>query len=109
MTEQAARIPVPDLSVPKVQKAAPAPFARPRIDLDGGRRIKREWRPVLACDIKEGDIIAELGQVTKVDQVVAGNGGALSWTVTVHAGLDNVRVYNGETSVFAFSAVADAK
>lgn len=47
-------------------KKIPAPFSRPSISISGGEQKKREWRFVTALDVRENDIIADLGLVHEV-------------------------------------------
>lgn len=47
-------------------KKIPTPFSRPRIDLDGGSREKRDWQWVNAFDLQVDDIIAGEGIVLEI-------------------------------------------
>lgn len=44
----------------------PKPFKRPSIDLDHGK--SKEWKNVQAKDVKVGDIVADYGQVSLLEQ-----------------------------------------
>jgi hypothetical protein len=55
---------------PEVRRKMPAPFTRSRVDLDGGRRAKREWQDVNISDIKAGDTVAGFGTVDAVSEFV---------------------------------------
>lgn len=57
-------------STPHVRKRLPAPFTRARIDLDGGRHVKRSWKDTSVLDIKEGDIVADVGRIDVVTEFI---------------------------------------
>lgn len=50
----------------KPTKKLPAPYQRPSITIGGGTQKKREWKFVTALDVREGDIVADLGLVHEV-------------------------------------------
>ena len=50
----------------KPSKKMPTPFSRPRIEIGGGTRAKKDWFWVSAFELKEGDIIANEGLVLEV-------------------------------------------
>lgn len=102
MTAAIEGVLVPDVPKhPRVQRKLPAPFQRPSIAVGGGHAaIIREWRHVLACEIKQGDIVPGIGCVDTVEETVSASGG--EWTVTLIGGADNRRVYPGFEQVFAF-------
>jgi hypothetical protein len=67
-----SRIPVPQIPNGRIQRAIPAPFARPSITV-GGASVgvpRRVWRNVAAHAVKAGDIVANFGRVTAVDDQV---------------------------------------
>lgn len=41
-------------------------FSRPSISIGGGEKKKPEWRAVTALDVREGDIVADLGLVHNI-------------------------------------------
>lgn len=87
---------------PTVRRKMPAPFTRPSISIGGSSCQHREWRTVAVTDLVEGDCIPGLGRVFQVDEKM--DLGTREWTVTVRGGVDNVRVYQGNESVWAFAA-----
>jgi len=114
------RTPVPGAKAPQVRHKKPAPFSRPRIDLDGGKAAKREWRTIPACHLQVGDIVPGIGRIFSVDEAadIPGLDEVLrgefpisqsSWTVTVHGGDKNARVYNGSDLVWAFTTSGEAQ
>jgi hypothetical protein len=88
-------------SHPKIRTTLPAAFQRPRIDIDGGA-IKREWRPLLACDLQPGDTVPGIGVLTELQETL---NLPTCWEITVFGGDGNQRVYNATDLVFAFTAV----
>lgn len=50
----------------KPTKKIPQAFSRPSIEIGGGAAKKREWQYVTALDVREGDIIADLGLVREI-------------------------------------------
>lgn len=50
-------------------KKLPAPYKRPSISIGGGVQKKREWKFVTALDVREGDIIADLGLVHEINYI----------------------------------------
>jgi len=87
----------------------PDPFRRPRIDLDGARHERREWRHILASDIRTGDIVPGIGRVHTVDEdlsvLSSPDIATTSWTIAVTGGVNNRRVFNGQELVMVFAAV----
>lgn len=113
------RLPVPSLPNGSVRRKIPAPFTRPSITVGGGAspQERRDWKVVPARDIQTGDIIPGVGRVSDVHEDLQApefNSGrswrevadAVSWTVTITGGLDNIRVYQGGETVWAFTAAA---
>lgn len=47
-------------------KKMPTPFSRPRIEIGGGSRAKKDWVWISAFELSEGDIIANHGEVLEV-------------------------------------------
>lgn len=95
---------------PSVRRKLPAPFTRSRIDLDGGRRIKRSWKDVSVLKIKRGDIVAEFGRVeaqsefiTHIDDMPA----PIRWRVRLYNVMGEYRDFPGEQRVFAFTPDED--
>lgn len=54
---------------PRVQKAMPAPFARPSISV-GGAQVRRKWRQFRIMELNEGDVIPQFGRIAKTEDVV---------------------------------------
>lgn len=50
----------------KPTKKLPSPYKRPSISIGGGAQKRREWKYVTAMDIREGDIVADLGLVHEI-------------------------------------------
>lgn len=50
----------------KPTKKLPASYQRPSVTIGGGVQKKREWKYVTALDIREGDIVADLGLVQEI-------------------------------------------
>ncbi len=93
------RIHVPASPPARVQKAMPAPFRRPSINL-GAPLEKRVWRNTLACDLAIGDTVPGVGRVYKVDETTYLPEGR--WVIQVEGGLGNRREFSGEEQVLAF-------
>lgn len=52
----------------KPTKKLPSSYSRPSIEIGGGKsQKKREWRHATALDVREGDTVADLGLVHKVE------------------------------------------
>lgn len=94
----------------RVQRKVPKPFSRPSVAIGGKPEERREWRNIPAHALGEGDVIPDLGLVTQVDEA-AWNTKTVSrdepisvhWTITVTAGENNTRVYNGEDQIWCFT------
>lgn len=52
----------------KPTKKIPSAFKRPSISI-GGDTKKREWRYVTAMEVREGDIVADLGLVHNIEYI----------------------------------------
>lgn len=84
----------------------PAPFTRPLIDLDGGRRVKRTWQDISVLKVKEGDTVAGFGTVDAVSefiQVADHTNDATIWRVRLHNVVGEHQDFRGEQRVFAFT------
>jgi hypothetical protein len=57
-------------NTPQVRKKLPSPHQRPRIDMDGGTRVKRTWKDTPVLDIKAGDMVADIGLIESVEQFI---------------------------------------
>jgi hypothetical protein len=99
----------------RVQRTIPAPFQRPSITVGGSAAARRTWTQVPAYQLREGDIIPGVGRLYRVEehhQAPAFGSGLstaqivdqITWTVTVTGGLNNTRTYQGNESVYAFTA-----
>jgi hypothetical protein len=98
------RINIPKVPDVRVGKKMPKPFARPSITIGAGTRERREWVTCKIIDIRPGDILPGVGLVSTVSEKLDTE--AKSWTVTVTGGLDQTRVYQGNETVWAFTARA---
>jgi hypothetical protein len=97
-------------NVPGVRKKIPTPFSRPRIDLDGGKRVKREWQDVAAHQLRKGDTIAGFGTVA-ADPVefirtpkLGQTEGDVDWRIRLYNVMGEYRDYHGQHRMFAFAA-----
>lgn len=93
-------------SHPQVRKKLPAPFSRQRIDLDGGRHVKRTWQDLAVTKVKKDDIVAGFGRVDSVHEtIIAGDGKHVltRWTVRLTNVLGDYQDYPGEQRVYVFA------
>jgi hypothetical protein len=95
-------------NVPGVRKKIPAPFSRPRIDLDGGRHVKRDWRDVAVHELAKGDTVAGFGTVAGTAEFVKtpelGQAeGDVTWRIRLFNVMGDYQDFAGETRVFAFA------
>jgi hypothetical protein len=91
---------------PEVRKKMPAPFNRPRVDLDGGRRVKRSWQDMSVLKVKQGDTVAGFGTVEAISefiQIADHSNNASIWQVRLYNVLGDFKDYRGEHRVFAFA------
>lgn len=97
---------------PQVRKKLPAPFARPRIDLDGGRHVKRSWQDLSVLLVKKGDTVAGFGTVAeRVEFVNIPDREGFSaprpdnpvWRVRLYNVVGDWKDYPGEQRVFVFA------
>ena len=70
----------------------PPPFQRPSVEIG---TPKKKWREAAACEIKEGDIVPEIGIVRVVY--------LKEKTITVHGGINNTRIYPVDTKLWIFT------
>jgi hypothetical protein len=94
---------------PEVRKKIPV-FNRPRIDLDGGRRVKRSWQDLAAHKIGAGDTVAGFGTVEKRFEFIntpdwgEGTGtDTMYWKIRLINIMGEHRDYSGEHRVFVFA------
>ena len=99
----ADKIVSPSFPQGRVQRAMPKPFARPSISLGGAGPVPRTWKSVRVTDIKRGDNIPGLGIVTDIKENMLFSSDR-PWTIEIYGGEDNVKVYSGHESVYAFTA-----
>lgn len=107
--------------VPQVRRKLPSPFSRPRVDLDGGRRVKRTWADVSVLDVRAGDTVANFGKVSERAEFINVTHGDLSlrdvvtsiddktipiWRVRLYNVMGDYQDFPGEQRVFAFTAEA---
>lgn len=94
---------------PQVRRKLPDPFTRQRIDLDGGRRVKRTWQEVSVTVLKQGDTVAGFGTVDAVSEFIrAPQDGSLDdelvvWRVRLYNVMGDYQDFPGEQRVFAFA------
>lgn len=96
---------------PQVRKKIPAPHARQRIDLDGGRAVKRSWKDTSVLDVKVGDIVASIGRIEATKEIIVipavGDDGDVSWVVQLtNVAGDRVDLF-GHQRVYAFTPDKD--
>ena len=91
-------------NTPQVRKKMPEPFARPVIDLDGGRRVKRRWADISVLRLQEGDTVAGFGVVDTIEEsiLVPKDGGTVRWVVALTNKLGERRDFPGHERVYAF-------
>jgi hypothetical protein len=99
-------------NVPGVRKKIPTPFTRPRIDLDGGRHVKREWRDVAVHELNKGDTVAGFGTVggtaefIKAPEFALAEGeteGEVTWRIRLFNVMGDYQDFPGGHRVFAFA------
>lgn len=99
-------------NTPQVRKKLPAPFTRERVDLDGGRRVKRQWQDVSVLKVAKDDTVAGFGTVDAISefvQIADDSNTASIWRVRLFNVMGDYKDYRGEDRVFAFAPVpADA-
>jgi hypothetical protein len=97
---------------PGVRKKLPAPFERSRVDLDGGRRVKRSWKDISVLEVKRGDTVSGFGVVSETVEfvnipTVAADSeevpGRPYWRFRLHNVLGDYQDYPGEQRVYAFT------
>ncbi len=90
---------------PSVRKKLPGPFQRARIDLDGGRRIKRSWKDINITEVVQGDTIADFGLVENVVEFIEIEqaDGRYPWRIRLYNIHGHYQDFPGEHQVFAFS------
>lgn len=96
---------------PGVRRKLPDPHQRPRIDLDGGRRVKRSWKDTSVLDVQAFDTVAGFGIVAEIDvkfrALVDDPEQESLWLARLTNVLGEIRDYGGEQRVYAFSKDAD--
>lgn len=95
-------------NVPGVRKKIPTPFSRPRIDLDGGRHVKRAWRDIAVHEVKKGDTVAGFGTVAWSSEFIktpelGETEGEVTWRVRLYNVMDDYQDFPGGHRVFAFA------
>jgi hypothetical protein len=116
MTDGILRLPA-STGGARVQRSIPAPHQRPRIAAGGAEAgRKRGWALIAAHKLKAGDIVPDIGRLYRVDEVALVPRAAgldaqqvadgVSWTITVHGGLNNARTFQGGELVYAFTVEA---
>lgn len=95
---------------PEVRRKLPEPYARQRIDLDGGKRVKRRWQDVSVFAVAKGDIVANFGLVAEDPEEIVNIPGAREpdefgprWSVKL-VNVDGVeQVFPGHERLYAFA------
>lgn len=97
-------------NTPQIRRAMPAPFNRPRIDLDGGRRIKRSWKDTQVGKVKKGDTVADVGLIEAVIETIELPGLGteeplidMPWRVQLHNVQGDFWNFSGHQRVYAFT------
>ncbi len=98
---------------PQVRKKLPAPFARPVIDLDGGRHRKRSWKDTSVLDLRKGDVVSGYGKVDVVEESIRvspafdEDNPADVWRVRVYNVMGAFHDFGGHDRVYAFTVDDD--
>lgn len=97
-------------NVPGVRKKIPAPFTRQRIDLDGGRAVKRVWNDKPIHLIAQGDTVAGFGKVAKTVEFIQTpelglTEGDVTWRIRLYNVMGDYQDFPGEHRVLAFVPV----
>ena len=111
------RLPVPHLPGGRVQRAIPAPFTRPSIDLTpGAASPRRDWRTVPVTRIAVGDVVPGVGLVTAITEEIHVPDhtahpsrqeflAAVRWDIVLHNNaVGGQRTVPGHETVWAFTA-----
>jgi hypothetical protein len=91
---------------PQVRRTTPV-FQRQRIDLDGGRRVRRTWQDTAVCDLKKGDTVPGLGTVESTVEFISverADEGLMPWRIRVYNVFGEYKDFPGEQRLFAFAA-----
>ena len=91
-------------STPKVRKGQPAPFSRPRIDLDAGR-IKRDWQRIAVCNVAEGDIVPDVGRVETIVSAFSVDADE-PYTITLFGAGGVTKTFPGTAEILVFAPEA---
>ncbi len=105
MTDTMPQIGGAPYRTPNVRRKLPAPFMRARIDLDGGRRVRRVWKDINVTEVKAGDTIANFGLVSEVVEFIEieNSDGLYPWRIRLHNVAGDYEDFPGEHQVFAFA------
>lgn len=97
-------------NTPQVRKKLPAPFTRPRIDLDGGRHLQRSWKDTPVTEIVKGDIVADVGRIEAVVESIKlpdpgelGPLDAAPWRVRLYNVMGEYFDFSGHQRLYAFT------
>lgn len=89
---------------PEVRKRMPAPHSRDRIDLDGGRQVKRSWKDTSVLKIVKGDVVAGFGRVeSSVEFLPKFTNEDLGWRVRLYNVEGVWKDFAGHDRLFTFS------
>ena len=90
---------------PRIRTGMPREFSRPRIDLDGAKAVRRDWKQIPAGLIAEGDNVPGVGVVREVEELAAAHfAGTVYRTVLLRGGEGNTKAFNADEPVFCFTA-----
>lgn len=110
MSDASSRVRVPAKPPATVRRKMPAPFSRPSITISGpDAGPKREWRHILACDLRPGDTVPGVGVIDEVTDNMSGSNRSndFSWTVTIRGGDNNTRTIRATEIVLAYTATTE--
>lgn len=95
-------------NVPGVRKKIPTPFSRPRIDLDGGRHVKRSWQDLGVHEVKKGDTVAQFGTVAGTSEFISApklgeTSGDVDWRIRLFNVMGDYQDFPGGHRVYVFA------
>ena len=95
----------------RVQRKLPSPFKRPSITVGGGVEVKRQWRQVPVRSLNVGDVVADVGMIDNIDEILEipgrvwdGESTDISWRVKLTNVVGGVHEFGGESVVLAYTA-----
>lgn len=87
---------------PITRRSKPAPFARPTINSTGGKPVKRYWKDTPVNDLKQGDTVADFGQVESVVPFIVQD--PYEWKIRLYNVVGDYKDFPGSQRVYAFTA-----